>query len=76
MVTVSFEQQNQLAFTAWMDIRLKRAQEWENQSSATDSFQSESRMIESIAIDEEMVSTSRNESLEDITKSMQGFEDF
>ena len=29
MVMVSHEEHDQLAFTAWMDIRIKRAQEWD-----------------------------------------------
>ena len=29
MVTVPFEQQQQLAFRSWMNFRLERAQEWD-----------------------------------------------
>ena len=77
MVMVNYEQNEQLAFKTWMDIRLKRAQEWENESNATtNSFQSEAHMIESIAVDEEMVSSYFRETPEDLTVSLQGFEDF
>ena len=30
MVTVSYEEHEQLAFNAWMDIRIRRAKEWED----------------------------------------------
>jgi len=32
MVTLSYEQYNQLAFTDWMQIRLKRARTWDEEN--------------------------------------------
>lgn len=57
MVTVSYEEINPLTFSGWMDIRIKRAQEWGSGSSSSEanSFQSEAPLIASIAVDEEMM---------------------
>ena len=78
MVMVSHEEQIQLAFTAWMDIRIKRAQEWDvvPTNPLMKSYESETCVIDSIAVDEELYVPHRNEPLEESTKSIQGFEDF
>lgn len=70
MVTLSYEQQNDLAFTDWMQIRMRRAQEWETEQSSTDSssFQSEPGMvIDSIAVDPELLVHRDSEPPEEMT---------
>ena len=79
MVRVSFEEHEQLAFNAWMDIRIKRAQDWDIESTNPHmrTEQSEPIMIDSISVDEDLFVPYRNESTEQsIMSSMQGFEDF
>jgi len=78
MVTVRYEEPDQLAFAAWMDIRIRRFQELENQltESSDSSFLSQPRMIESIAVDEELL-VRRDSAPSDVSNaSLTGFEDF
>ena len=73
MVRVSYEEHEQLAFNDWMNIRLKRAQEWESMIS---SVQSETCMIDSVAVDEELNVSNREAKRKDTIVSLQGFDDF
>ena len=78
LVTVRHEEHYELAFTAWMDIRIKRSQDWDNESNSSyvNSVQSEPDMIESIAVDEELLARRNSEPTEDLSQSLQGFSDF
>ena len=78
MVTVRHEDHNELAFTAWMDIRIKRVRERESQSSSShnSSFQSEPGLIESNTVDKKLIASQDSEPKEDLRGSLQGFEGF
>ena len=78
MVMVSYEDHEQQAFTAWMEIRMQRDQVWDivPTNPFMKTYESEPSIIDSIAVDEELYVPNRNEILEESIKSIQGFEDF
>ena len=67
MVTVSYEEQSQLAFRTYMDIRIQRAKEWDVQPRNPD------MLTEEDEDEEEPVNRNYNE---DFNASLHGFEDF
>ena len=78
MVMVSYEDHEQQAFTAWMAVRIQRAKEWDIQPTnpLMGSYQSEPGMADSVVVDEDLSTPKMNETQEDMTVSLQGFEDF